>query len=176
MPFLLLSLLALNFTLDKNLHPMKQDKNLWWGDILIFCRVNWYWIKAFVTGYALMVSSSKSIFMQLKGSLASQFSLSTISLYTYKIKAMQNTVRIPHKVTSLLLVSTDSNSFHMNNTQFKPNNPREVTPSLLLRLLVKFFGKEYSGWAMAFTLLCPVSVRKHSPHTNESFFRGMVLF
>jgi Kef-type K+ transport system membrane component KefB len=32
--FLLLSLLALNFTLDKNLHPMKQDKNLWFFAVL----------------------------------------------------------------------------------------------------------------------------------------------
>ena len=36
-----------------------------------------------VAGYALVVSSSKSSFRQLKGSQASQFSLSTVSLYKY---------------------------------------------------------------------------------------------
>jgi hypothetical protein len=36
-----------------------------------------------VAGYALVVPSSKSSFRQLKGSQASQFSLSMVSLYKY---------------------------------------------------------------------------------------------
>jgi hypothetical protein len=84
---------------------------------------------------------------------------------------MQNTVRIPHQVTSLLLCSTDSKSFHMNSTQFKPNNPWEGTPSLLLRLLVKFFGKEYSDWAMPFTDAMPSFCKKTQPSSKWVVFQ-----
>ncbi len=134
-----------------------------------------------MAGYAPMVSSSKSSFRQLKRSQASQFSLFTISLYKFKLKTRQNTVRIPPQVTSLLLCSTNSNSFatftgkklwiNIFLTSTKKLYPSEVwrtdrmyckgstfdsvrflTTGVSFQMLTRFFGKESSGWAMSFTL------------------------
>jgi hypothetical protein len=83
--------------------------------------------------------SFKSSFRQLKGSQASQFSLSTISLYKYKIK---NQAKHCSNPPSSYLLTALFNGFQLfpykKDTKIKQSkNPWRGKPSLLLRLLVK---------------------------------------